>query len=213
MCYYFAYYIILVLQQVPGHDRKCIFEAVNILGVVKSSNKIDHGISTQEDWFFIFGTEQVVKLSNEIDHDIKIQEYWFWTEQVLIAINCLNGKVNPHHLSKSYNKGMMTTRRDKKDAFTDLMVNVLEFHSGNPMEVKMTEFGYDKIDYPATIYKDKVMNLKYSNSSIDTPLPMKSEKKLLYLLWWRDYNLSLKSDKLMSTDVWMKLTQDIYEAF
>ena len=76
----------------------------------------------------------------------------------------------------------MTTRRANKDAFTDLMVNVLEFHSGNPMEVKMTEFGYDKIDYPATIYKDKVMNLKYSNSSIDTPLPMKSEKKLLYLL-------------------------------
>ena len=76
----------------------------------------------------------------------------------------------------------MTTRRAKKDAFTDLMVNVLEFHSGNPMEVKMTEFGYDKIDYPATIYKDKVMNLKYSKSSIDTPLPMKSEKKLLYLL-------------------------------
>ena len=107
----------------------------------------------------------------------------------------------------------MTTRQAKKDAFTHVMVNVLDFQSDNPMEVEMTECGYDRINNLATMDKDEVLTLKYPRSSIDTPVPMKPKKKLLHLLWWRDYTVSLKSDKLMSTDEWMKLTQDDYEAF
>ena len=107
----------------------------------------------------------------------------------------------------------MTTRQAKNDAFTHVMVNVLDFQSDNPMEVEMTECGYDRINNLATMDKDEVLTLKYSRSSIDTPVPMKPKKKLLHLLWWRDYTVSLKSDKLMYTDEWMKLTQDDYEDF
>ena len=107
----------------------------------------------------------------------------------------------------------MTTRQDKKDSFTHVMVNVLDFQSGNIMEVAMTECGCDKIYYLETMDKEKVLTLKYSRRSIDTPVPMKPKKKLLHLLWWRDYTVSLKSDKLMYTDEWMKLTQDDYEDF
>ena len=107
----------------------------------------------------------------------------------------------------------MTTSKAKKDALTNLIVNVLDLQSGNTMEAEMTECGYDKIDNLATMYKYELMALKYSKSSINTPFPMKPKKKLLQLLWWRDYTVSLKSDKLMSTYYWMKLTQDDYEAF
>ena len=61
--------------------------------------------------------------------------------------------------------------------------------------------------------KDEVMDLNYSKISTDTPVPIKLKKKLLHLIWWRDYTVSLKSDKLMYTDEWMKLTQDDYEDF
>ena len=75
----------------------------------------------------------------------------------------------------------------------------------------MAECGYDKINDLATMDKDKVMDLKYYKSSRDTPVPMKSKNKLFHLLWWRDYTVSLKSDKIMSTDEWMKQTKDDYE--
>ena len=107
----------------------------------------------------------------------------------------------------------MSMRQDKKDALTHVMVNVLDFQSGNTMEVAMTECGYDKIDDIVTMKKDKLMDLKYSKSSIDTPVPMKPKKKLLHLIWWRDYTASLKSDKLMSTNEWMKITKDYYKSF
>ena len=80
----------------------------------------------------------------------------------------------------------MKTRKASKDAFNYVMVNVLDFHSVNPTKVEMTECGYDKIDDLATIDKDNVMVFKYSKSSIYNPVPMKPNKKLLLLLWWRD---------------------------
>ena len=107
----------------------------------------------------------------------------------------------------------MTTSQAKKGAFTHVMVNILDFQSGNPMEVSMTGCGYDRIDDLEKMEKDKVMALKYSKGSIDTPVPMKPKKKLFHLIWWRDYTVSLKSYKLMPTDEWMELTQDYYEAF
>ena len=81
------------------------------------------------------------------------------------------------------------------------------------MEVAITEYGYEKTDNLAKMDKDKVMALKYSKSSIDTPVPVKSKKKLLHLLWWRDYTVSFKSDRLMPPADWMELTQDDYEDF
>ena len=74
----------------------------------------------------------------------------------------------------------MSTGQDKKDAFTHLMVNVLDFQSVNPMDMAMTECGYDRIHDLATMYKDEIMDSNYSNSSTDTPVPMKSNKKLLH---------------------------------
>ena len=67
---------------------------------------------------------------------------------------------------------MMTTSKAKKDALTNLIVNVLDFQSGNTMEAEMTECGYDKIDNLATMYKYELMALKYSKSSINTPFSM-----------------------------------------
>ena len=60
--------------------------------------------------------------------------------------------------------------------------------------------------------KDEVMDLNYSESSADTPFPMKSKRKLFHLIWWRYYTVSLKSYKIMSNDEWMKQTQYDYEA-
>ena len=77
----------------------------------------------------------------------------------------------------------------------------------------ITEYGYEKTDNLAKMDKDKVMALKYSKSSIDTPVPVKSKKKLLHLLWWRDYTVSFKSDRLIPPADWMELTQDDYEDF
>ena len=91
------------------------------------------------------------------------------------------------------------TSQAKKYAFIHVMVNFLGFQSGNPMGAAMAECGYEKIDDLATMDKDELMYLKYSKSSIDTLVTMKSKKKLVHLLWWRYYTVSLKSDKLMST--------------
>ena len=76
----------------------------------------------------------------------------------------------------------MTTRQDKKDSFTHVMVNVLDFQSVNIMEVAMTECGCDKMYYLATMDKDEVMVLKYSNISIYMPVSMKFKNKLLRIL-------------------------------
>ena len=107
----------------------------------------------------------------------------------------------------------MMTMQTKKDAFTHMMANVLDFQSGYTMNMERTDCGYDKIDNIATMDKDNAMVLKYSKSITDTPNPMKTKNKLLYLLWWIYYTVSLKSDKVMSTDEWMKIMQDDYEAF
>ena len=162
---------------------------------------------------FIFVTEQVVKLFNNIDKDTRTQEYRFWTEHVPIAIKFSDRRVNPHHQARSYNSGTATKRQANMDVFTHVIVNVFDFQSDNPMEMEMTECGYDEIDNLAKIDKDGVMTLKYSKSSTDTTVPMKPNNKLLHLIWWRDYTVPLKPDKLMTTDECMKITQDDYEAF
>ena len=81
------------------------------------------------------------------------------------------------------------------------------------MEVAITEYGYEKIDNLEKMDKDKVMDLNYSKSIIETPVPVKSKKKLLHLLWLRDYTVSFKSDQLIPPADWMKLNQDDYEDF
>ena len=63
----------------------------------------------------------------------------------------------------------MKTRKASKDAFNYVMVNVLDFQSGNLMEMAMDECGYDKINDLATTDKDEVMDLNYSKRSTDTP--------------------------------------------
>ena len=83
----------------------------------------------------------------------------------------------------------MSTRMTKKNAFNHVMVNVLMFNTGNPMTIAMTECGYDDIDDIATMDKDEVMGLTYKKSGTETRVPMKSRKKLLHLLWWRDWTV------------------------
>ena len=105
----------------------------------------------------------------------------------------------------------MIKNNDKKDALTHVTVNVLDFQSGNLMVMEMASCGYDKIDDLSKMDKGKAIYLKYSKRSTDTPVPMKYKKKLLHLIWCRDYTVSLKLDKLMSTDEWTKQTKDDYE--
>ena len=63
----------------------------------------------------------------------------------------------------------MMNRQDNKDAFTHVMGNVLDFQSGNLMDMAMDECGYDKINDLSTTDKDEVMDLNYSKRSTDTP--------------------------------------------
>ena len=42
---------------------------------------------------------------------------------------------------------------------------------------------------------------------------MKSRKKLLHLLWWRDHLVAQKSDKMLSDKDWANMAVDRYEEF
>ena len=82
------------------------------------------------------------------------------------------------------------TSQDTKDAFTHVTVNVLDFQSGNPTEMAMAECGYERTDNLMKMDKYKVMALKYSNSSTDTPIPTKPQKHC-YTFFGGDITLCL----------------------
>ena len=63
----------------------------------------------------------------------------------------------------------------KKNAFTHVMVNVIDFKSRNMMEMEITECRYEKIENLTTMEKEKVIYLKYSKRSTDTPVPHETQ--------------------------------------
>ena len=111
----------------------------------------------------------------------------------------------------------MTTRQKKKEAFTHVMENVLGFSDTSSMMLAMNELEYDSIEDIVTMDKEEVMKLSYemvsSSDTVTIQVPMKSKKKLLHVLWWRDHEVSIKASKLVTTDDWMQLTEEEFDLF
>eukprot|EP00957_Ditylum_brightwellii_P172863 13159698-Ditylum_brightwellii.AAC.1 len=42
---------------------------------------------------------------------------------------------------------------------------------------------------------------------------MKLKKKLLHVLWWCNHEVSLRASKLVTTEDWLKLTEDKFDVF
>eukprot|EP00957_Ditylum_brightwellii_P101205 7712345-Ditylum_brightwellii.AAC.1 len=85
----------------------------------------------------------------------------------------------------------------------------------------MGELEYDSIKYIATMDKEEVMRLSYTvkatkgNEEVETTkdVPMKSKKKLLHVLCWRDHEVLSRASKLVTTEDWLKLTEDEFDIF
>eukprot|EP00957_Ditylum_brightwellii_P043687 3311909-Ditylum_brightwellii.AAC.1 len=69
--------------------------------------------------------------------------------------------------------------------------------------------------------KEEVMQLLYTEKvtkgdqsvEVTKDVPMKSKKKLLYVLWWHNYEILLRASKLVTTDNWLQLTEDKIDTF
>ena len=114
----------------------------------------------------------------------------------------------------------MTTRAQKVEAFDHVVETVLEFAKGTAVRYALEDSGYNDIDDLITMDKDEVMALKYFErdskgavTAIDKVVPMKARKKLLHLLWWRDFLVSQMTSKLLQIDEWKALTKDAYDVF
>eukprot|EP00957_Ditylum_brightwellii_P004047 307553-Ditylum_brightwellii.AAC.1 len=71
-----------------------------------------------------------------------------------------------------------------------MMGTALDFKSGSPMMIAMSNLEYDSIEYIITMDKE-VMGLLYAvkvtkgsqSVEVTKDMPMKSKKKLLHVLW------------------------------
>ena len=85
------------------------------------------------------------------------------------------------------------------------------------MMLAMKELEYDSIEDIVTMDKEEVIKMSYdivsSQDTVTTNVPMKSKKKLLHVLWWRDHEVSMKASKLITTDEWMQLTKEDFDFF
>eukprot|EP00957_Ditylum_brightwellii_P080709 6138406-Ditylum_brightwellii.AAC.1 len=81
------------------------------------------------------------------------------------------------------------------------MGTVLDFKADSPMMIAMSDLEYDSIKYIVTMNKEEVMGLLYTvkvtegDKSIEVTkdVPMKSKKKFLHVLWWRDHEVLLRA--------------------
>eukprot|EP00957_Ditylum_brightwellii_P130651 9967344-Ditylum_brightwellii.AAC.1 len=115
----------------------------------------------------------------------------------------------------------MTTCQKKKEAFAHIIGTVLDFKSESPMMKAIGELEYDSIKDTVPMDKEEVMRLLYTVKvtkgdkvvEVTKDVPMKSKKKLLYVLWWCDHEVSLRESKLVTTEDWLKLTEDKFNIF
>ena len=69
--------------------------------------------------------------------------------------------------------------------------------------------------------KEEVMRLLYTvkvtkgnkEVEITKDVPMKSKKKLLHVLWWCNHEVLLRASKLVTTEDWLKLTENEFDIF
>eukprot|EP00957_Ditylum_brightwellii_P152747 11627180-Ditylum_brightwellii.AAC.1 len=85
----------------------------------------------------------------------------------------------------------------------------------------MGEREYESIKYIVTLDKEEVMRLSYTYTvtkcnkrvGVTKDVPMKLKKKLLHVLWMHDHEVSLRASKLVTTEDWLELTEDIFDIF
>ena len=104
-------------------------------------------------------------------------------------------------------------QKRKKDAFDHVMGTVLHFAADSAMMKAMKDLEYGKIDDIATMTREEVMELEYQESGTTLKVPMKSKKKLLHVLWWRDHEASMRASRLVTADDWLQLTEEVFQEF
>eukprot|EP00957_Ditylum_brightwellii_P146329 11142024-Ditylum_brightwellii.AAC.1 len=85
----------------------------------------------------------------------------------------------------------------------------------------MGELEYDTIEYIVTMDKEEVIMLSYTvkvtkgdkEVEVTKDVLMKLKKKLLHVLWWHHHEVSLRASKLVTTENWLKLTEDEFDIF
>ena len=112
----------------------------------------------------------------------------------------------------------MTTRAAKKkakeDAFKHVLNTVLGFAATDSIMTALSELGYDEIDDIATMSKEEVLGLEYTDATGTTKkVAMKQRKLLLHVLWWRDAEAETRASRQVSVEDWSALTAEQFENF
>jgi len=109
------------------------------------------------------------------------------------------------------------TLPERKQVWTRILQEVLEEKEDGALNSSLQRDGYETLDDICTMDDAEIMDLKYEHSDATgtevREVPKNQRKKLLHLMWWRDWQTSQLRNKTMTIESWKELSLTAFQEY